>query len=102
MTISFEKENDILVYALEKIFSFARENRYIFQAQSVWWISSIIRQQQGLIDHIHNLHKRKEALSKALNPELRDVSSTPRDLQQDPRYNDTLNIHPDRIPQIEV
>jgi len=55
MTISFENDNDIIVYALEKIISYARELQYIFLAQSVWWISSIIRLQQGLVVYINNL-----------------------------------------------
>ena len=54
-TITFKNDNDIIVYAHEKIISFARENQYIFLAQSIWWISSIIRLQQGLIIYIDNL-----------------------------------------------
>jgi hypothetical protein len=41
MLISFESNNDIIVYALEMILSFASINWYLFLAQSVWWISSI-------------------------------------------------------------
>jgi hypothetical protein len=58
MTITFEHDNDVIIYALEKIISYARDNRYIFLAQSVWWISSIIGLQEGLVIHIDNLRKR--------------------------------------------
>jgi hypothetical protein len=58
MTISFEIDNDVIVYALEKIISYARNNQYIFLAQSVWWISSILGLQEGLIIHIDNLKAR--------------------------------------------
>jgi hypothetical protein len=57
MTITFENDNDIIVYALEKNISHARNNQYMFLAQSVWWISSIIGLQKGLIIHIDNLNK---------------------------------------------
>jgi len=45
---------------LEKVISFARDNQYIFLAQSVWWISSILGIQEGLIIHINNLKKRHQ------------------------------------------
>jgi hypothetical protein len=55
MTITFENDNDLIVYTAEKIISYARENQYIFLAESILWISSIIGLQQGLIVHIDNL-----------------------------------------------
>jgi len=61
MTITFENDNDVICYALEKIISYARDNQYIFLAQSIWWISSVIGLQQGLVNYIDNLRKRKEA-----------------------------------------
>ena len=60
MTITFENENDVLVYALEKIISYARENQYIFLAQSVWWIFSVIGLQQKLVIRVDNLRKELE------------------------------------------
>jgi len=60
MTISFENDNDVIVYPLEKIISFTRENQYIFLAQSIWGISSIIGLQPGLITYIDNLQSRSE------------------------------------------
>ena len=55
MTITFENDTDVIVYALEKIIAYARDKQYIFLVQSVWWISSIIGLQQGLITYIDNL-----------------------------------------------
>jgi hypothetical protein len=60
MTITFESDKDVIIYALEKIISYARNNQYIFLAQSVWWISSIIGLQEGLFIHIDNLKARSE------------------------------------------
>jgi hypothetical protein len=59
MTLSFESDKDVIIYALEKIISYAREYQYIFLAQSVWWISSILHLQEGLIIHIDNLKSRE-------------------------------------------
>jgi hypothetical protein len=59
MTITFENDNKVIVYALETIISYAKRNQYIFLAQSIWWISSIIGLQQGLIIHIDNLTARE-------------------------------------------
>jgi len=50
MPITFENDNDVICYALEKIISYARDNQYIFLAQSIWWISSVIGLQQGLVE----------------------------------------------------
>jgi hypothetical protein len=60
MTISFKNDNDIIVYALEKIIAFAKHNQNIFLAQSVWWISSEIGLQVGLVVHIDSIRIRSE------------------------------------------
>jgi hypothetical protein len=62
MTITFESDQDVIVYALEKIIAFARNHQHIFLAQSVWWISSIIGLQEGLVIHIDNLRSREEVI----------------------------------------
>jgi len=73
MTITFDNEKDIIVYALEKIISFSRDNQYLFVANCVWWISGIVGLTDALVIHIHNLESRREI-------DLRDISSTPRDI----------------------
>jgi hypothetical protein len=116
MTITFENDNDVIVYALEMITYYARNNQYIFLAQSVWWISSIIGLQSELVTHIDNLRRRKvqnteiglENADKALRPDNeqkescgRAVSNIPRDLQEEPRNKlDFPAVHLDRISQI--
>jgi hypothetical protein len=89
MTINFESNNDVIVYTLERIIAFARDNQYIFLAQSVWWISSILELQQGLAIHIDNLKARSIVgkLSDNQGLELPDIDHT--------------NIHPCRIPRIQ-
>jgi hypothetical protein len=81
MTITFESDNEVIVYTLEKIISYARTNQYIFLPQSIWWISSIIGLQQELVLHIDNLKIRsKEEIT------AREFSSA---------------IHPDRLARIQ-
>jgi hypothetical protein len=99
MTLTFENNNDIIIYSLEKIISFARSNQYIFLAQSVWWISSIVGLQQGLVTHIDNLrrlHSSKE------EPCSQEVSGVPRDLPEGAQINlDFQGVHPDRISRVD-
>jgi len=61
MIITFGNDKDVIIYALDKIISFARDNQYIFLSQSVWWISSIIGLQEGLTIHIDKLKKRNDS-----------------------------------------
>jgi len=90
MTITFENDTDVIVYALEKIISFARTNQHIFLAQSIWWISSIIGLQSEVVIYIHNLRKWAEVPFRDPEPintncSIRDISSTPRDIQEESR-----------------
>jgi len=55
MKITFENDNNVIVYVLEMIISYARENKYIFLAQSIWRISSIIGFQADLVSYIDKL-----------------------------------------------
>jgi len=76
MAITFENSNDVIVYTLEKIISFARDKQYCFVANCVWWIAGIIGLDEGLSIHIDNLVARREI-------DLREISSTPRDIARD-------------------
>jgi len=102
MVLTFVSDNNVTVYALEKIICNARENRYIFVAQSVWWIASVIGLTEGLATHIDNLRKpirlvgssyiglpdREEVIAPSDIPDRLNVS------------NESGHIHPDRILQI--
>jgi hypothetical protein len=59
MTITFETDSDVIVYALEKIVSFAKENQYLFVANCAWWIAGIIGLDSGLTTFIDNLEIRR-------------------------------------------
>jgi len=125
MTITFDNDNDIIVYALEKIISYARDNQYVFLAQSIWWISSILKLQQKLVTHIDNLRiqsvvssaKNKKILADSVAPiqgkrridpvdknqHAREISAAPQDVQEASRFrSESRDIHPDRLPQINA
>jgi len=76
MKITFNDDKDVIVYALEKIISFSRDNQYLFVANCVWWISGIIGLTDALVIHINNLEIRRTI-------GLREISSTPRDIARD-------------------
>jgi hypothetical protein len=97
MTITFENDNDVIVYALEMIVSFAKENQFFFVANCAWWIASIIGLDQGLIQYIDKLQKREDTAiigdclgrihpdrAKQISSE-KAISSKPRDLTEDQR-----------------
>jgi hypothetical protein len=91
MTITFANDNDVIVYALEKIISYARKYQYIFLAQSVRWISSMIGLQSDLIPHIDNLNLRSNVGIDA----SQSIPSVSEGLDKIP-----TNIHQSRIAQI--
>jgi hypothetical protein len=74
MTITFEHDRDVIVYALEKIISFAREQQYLFVANCAWWLAGIIGLESGLTIYIDNLEIRKSAW------QPREIPTTSRDI----------------------
>jgi hypothetical protein len=116
MTISFENDNHVIIYALEKIFFFAHDKQYVFLAQRIWWISSLFGLQQELVDYIDNFKiltnstlQEVSQLSKAGISSVgqsvpgRDGAKTSCDTEQDSRLPITQNhIDSDRLPQVAV
>jgi len=93
--ITFENNNDGIVYALEKIINYARKHQYIFVAQSDWWLASIVRLTEGLIVHIDDLNKQTNIIGHG-------VSTIPRDLQEEARSPEKPErIHPNRLIRIQ-
>ena len=80
MTITFENDSDVIVYALEKIVSFARTNQYLFVANCAWWIAGITGLDSGLTIFIDNLEARKRV------GQYR-ISTTPRDITRSESVN---------------
>jgi hypothetical protein len=89
MTITFENDDDVIVYALEKVISYARRTQQIFVAQCVWWLASIIGLERGLVVYIDNIQSR---INVTIIPEKipsvgRSESPIPRDLAEDQRLD---------------
>jgi hypothetical protein len=98
MTVTFDSDSDIIVYALEKIISFTRENQYLFVANCAWWIAGITGLDSGLIIFIDNLESRKRIGSN-------QISTTPKDIARsesiDPeldKLGDSIIRHKNRNP----
>jgi len=92
MSITFENDNDVIVYAFEKVIAHARRTQQIFAAQCIWWLASIIGLEQGLVNYIDNISSR---LNVIIHPEEvssveRIVSPVPRDIQEDTRQDQVL------------
>jgi hypothetical protein len=88
MTITFKNDKEVIVYALESIISYARNNQYIFLAQSVWWISSIIGLQEGLVIHIDNLKVRSSIKELEVQGTL-------------PKNSSLIRVHASRVERIQ-
>jgi hypothetical protein len=106
MPIIFENNNDVVVFALEKVISYARDIQYIFLAQSVWWISSILGLQKGLIAYIDDLQIRAEISPVQITAESKQLiqrqtvrATVDREISIEVS---SPNVHPDRASQIQT
>jgi len=81
MLITFENDNDVIIYALEFVISYAKRTQQIFVAQCVWWLASVIGLEQGLVSHIDRLQGQEDMPLQEQPP--REVSVTPRNLTDD-------------------
>jgi hypothetical protein len=125
MTITIENDNDVIVYALEKVISYASKTQQVFVAQCISWLASIIGLEQDVVIHIDNQRARYEKSVQQESSEAPDIRTTDREqyLQgkgrekiaeaeldrqdefleeceqslRDSPENDTLFIHPNRI-----
>jgi len=94
MTITFENDSDVIVYALEKVISFARENQYLFVANCAWWLAGILGLDSGLTIFIDNLESRKYI------HRSREISSIPKDIARIASVDlDQINIEEEIIQQ---
>jgi hypothetical protein len=76
MTITFETDSEVIVYALEKIISFAQGNQYLFVANCAWWIAGVIGLDSELVTFIDNLEIRRSTY------QSREISNIPRDISR--------------------
>jgi hypothetical protein len=73
MTYTFNTEREVIIFALERIISYAKEYNYYFVANSTWWIASI----KGLDKELRNYI---DVLERVNSNQSRAISATPRDI----------------------
>jgi hypothetical protein len=83
MTITFETESEVIIYALGKIITFARETQYLFVANCVWWIAGVLELDPELRVFIDNSEIRNSI------SQTRIISTTPRDIARAVPIEDT-------------
>jgi hypothetical protein len=96
MPITFENDNDVIVYALEKVISYARRTQQIFVAQCVWWIAGIIGLEESLVIYIDRLHGRTVEEKQPTKGFGNPVNQVTPELQ-DPEDQASQEDHQDRI-----
>jgi hypothetical protein len=97
MTVTFENDNDVIVYAIEKVISYTRRTQQIFVAQGVWWLPGIIGLEEDLIIHIDKLHGRTAVLKEHMTE---DVSHPVTEIipgAQDSKDQESKEDHQDKI-----
>jgi hypothetical protein len=97
MTITFENDNDVIVYALEKIISHARRTQQVFVAQCVWWLVSIIGLEQGLIIPIDKLLGRTVNSTERHSERVRDHTIPDASIIHDSKLKGSDRDHQDTI-----
>jgi hypothetical protein len=98
MTVTFDSDSDIIVYALEKIISFARENQFLFVANCAWWIARIIGLDSGLTIFIVYLETRKQIGSNKLSTTPKDIARSESSGQELDKLEDSIRRHKNRNP----
>ena len=89
MPVTFENDNDIIVYALECVIAHARRTQQVFVAQCVWWLALIIGLERELVSHIDKLQSGKDTTPQEQLPW--EDSATPKDLAEDSQVDQVLD-----------
>jgi len=103
MTITFDSDNDIIVYALEKVIAYASNTQQIFVAQYVLWLVSVVGLVSELIMHIDNLKisaEKSDQNTRTFDPcTHKDDYDSKR--QEEPVVEHGIGqVHPDGIGQV--
>jgi hypothetical protein len=95
ITMTFDNDSGVIIYALEMIIEFARTNQYLFVSNCVWGLAGVTGLDNVLTIHIDNLRKceivaTSESCSGIVHPDRvqlinseRAVSPIPRDITED-------------------
>jgi hypothetical protein len=107
MTVTFEDDNSIVIYALEKILWFTRQNQYIFVAQGVWLITPLVAINEGLASHIDSLHHQSHIEVPELLGSLRDnrgdpIDESPTSVEEIRHSPEVSYVHLNRVPKVQA
>jgi len=104
MTITFTNDSNVIVYALEMIVSFPRENQCHFVANCAWWIAGVIGLDSGLTRYIDSLETRKRITQPSVSLMPRDSCKAIIEGEKDSEslQQHSRKIHPDRLQQIST
>jgi hypothetical protein len=91
MTITFKNDSDVIIYALEKIISWARSQQYLFVANCAWWLAGVTGLDSGLIIHIGNLETRRNIGRYSISPVPRDIARSVSPISREPLGNQQSN-----------
>jgi hypothetical protein len=92
MTITFETDNDVIIYVFEKLISYARRTQQVFVASCIWWLASIVGLEQGLVAYIDNIQTRQKVIivPETVPDKQKSLSPVPRDIHEDQRRDQVL------------
>jgi cell division protein FtsL len=92
MTITFETDNDVVIYAFEKVIAYTRRTEQVVIAICIWWLASVINFEQGLVANIDNIQTRQTVtvVPEKISDKKRSISPAPRDIQEDQRRDQLL------------
>jgi hypothetical protein len=97
MTVTFEHDNEHIVYAIEKDISYARRTQQIFVAQCGWWLAGIIGLEEDLIIHINKLYVRTAVRKEHTTEEVSDPVTQIIPRAQDSKDQESKEDHQDKI-----
>lgn len=89
MNINFGTESDVFLYSLEQNNPLCQVHHYIFAAQCVWWLASLLGLQQGLLRYTVILAVRSVIIE-------RGISTTPLDTSANNQVGEVSENFPSR------
>jgi len=102
MSITFNCEADILLWTFPKLLNTCEERKDTFVIHCVWWLATLVQLDSALRYWIEYHQFPSEVWVKPTDRINRQISPTPRDVQNDQTIDITESeIHPNRLSQID-
>jgi len=91
MSITFNCEADVILWAFAKLLSIFAERQYTFALHCIWWLASLVQLDIALLYLIEYHQFPSENRETSNNKIDRQISPIPRDLQNDSRGKSISN-----------